>query len=183
MGVPMPAPCWSRPPGRRRPDGSGPSSCASATSVAIRSQPWRSPASSRCFWHLLTKEQDYFWARPANCGGIAEAARSQGWRAGRARCRSPRFGLRLQRQGVTKQRESRGRACRRADGWALPATRAEAAHGQAKPISKHANLEFLRSGSGPRVQCQCLHVNTSPIPRNWACRITLHSTLEPERST
>lgn len=50
MGVPMPAPCWSRPPGRRRrrPDRSGLSSCASATSAAIRSQPWRSPASSPC---------------------------------------------------------------------------------------------------------------------------------------
>lgn len=56
MGVPMPAPCWSRRPvcgeapglRRRRPDRSEPSFCASATSVAIRSQPWRSPASSRC---------------------------------------------------------------------------------------------------------------------------------------
>nr|WP_281405031.1 MULTISPECIES: ATP-binding protein [unclassified Mesorhizobium] len=82
---------------------------------------------------ILTSNRGF--GSPGAGGGKAEAARSQGWRAGRARCRSPRFGLRLQREGVAKQRESRGRECRtclRADGSALAVTRAEAAHGRHK---------------------------------------------------
>lgn len=76
-------------------------------------------------WHLLTKEQDYFWARPAL---VAAKQRQLALKAGagRARCPSPRFGLRLQREGVAKQRESRGRECRAClpvDGSVLAATR------------------------------------------------------------
>ena len=46
----MPAPCWSRRPGRRprRPGRCTPSSCASARGGAIRSLPSPSPASSPC---------------------------------------------------------------------------------------------------------------------------------------
>ncbi|MGX5805587.1 transposase [Bradyrhizobium sp. Arg314] len=37
----------------------------------------------------------WYLGSPGAVGGKAEAARSQGWRPGRARCRSSRFGLRL----------------------------------------------------------------------------------------
>lgn len=64
----MPVPCWSRRPGRH-PKHRGPyarSFCVSAPAVAIRSQRWPSPASWPVLcWHLLTKEADYQWARPA----------------------------------------------------------------------------------------------------------------------
>ncbi|MER9204060.1 transposase [Mesorhizobium sp. M0933] len=114
---------------------------------------------------------------PGAGGGKAEAARSQGWRAGRARCWSPRFGLRLQREGVAKQRESRGRECRacvRANGSALAATRAEAAHGRHKGGTtiaaawrySHPLAPLFASWSSVPDKYSIRNVPARPLPRS-----------------
>lgn len=49
--------------------------------------------------------------------------------------------------------------------------------------NKHANLEILSSSSGSRANANACASTISLIQRSWARRITLHSTLEPGRST
>ena len=62
---------------------------ACAPAAATRSRPWRQLANWPCSWHLLTKDADYLWARPAL---VANKVRSLELQAGQPQKKGNRRG-------------------------------------------------------------------------------------------
>jgi transposase len=102
---------------------------ACAPAAATRSRPWRQLANWPCLcWHLLTKDADYLWARPAL---VANKVRSLELQAGQPQKKGNRRGP-AYAYNVKELREQEREIARRAEAVYEQA----AAHWKPKPLKE-----------------------------------------------